>query len=596
MFNWLDSRTGWRRLLSQVLFENIPGGSRWRYVWGSTLMFTFFVQVVTGILLWTAYSPSTQTAWESVYYIQHEMQLGWLLRGIHHYAAHAMIILLVLHFMQVVIDGAYRAPREVNFWFGIGLLLIVLGLSLTGYLLPWDQKGYWATKVTTSLMASVPWIGPVLERLVVGGSEYGHHTLTRFFALHAGVLPACLVLFIAAHIHLFRRHGITPREPRRKPDARFWPDQVFKDAVVCLAVFAAILLCVVQARIMGGGDLGAPLGAPANPAENFASARPEWYFLFLFQLLKYFPGEQEILGTVVIPGLIVLLMALMPFLGRWRLGHYTNIAFLCSLIVGAATLTTLALVEDARNPSYRRANEAARIEAERVRVLAGGQGIPVEGALELLRRDPMTRGPRLFAAHCAGCHRHDGHDGLGEVPEDAPSAADLKDFASRRWIADLLSAEHIDTERFFGNTAFAEGKMVRFVKERIPAFDPEEREQLDKAVLTLSAEAALPYQSEADERDRSLIEQGRAHLDNDLSCLDCHEFHFEDEDATGPDLTGYGSREWLMALIANPEHPRFYGERNDRMPAFEERLSSEELGILADWLRRDWYEPPTQSR
>ena len=139
---WLDHRTGCKKFLHEALYENVPGGARWRYVWGSTLTFTLVVQIITGIFLWMAYSPSSQTAWESVYYIQHEMMGGWLLRGIHHFTAQAMNVLLVLHLMQVVVDGAYKAPREINYWFGFFLLLLVLGLSLTGYLLPWDQKGY----------------------------------------------------------------------------------------------------------------------------------------------------------------------------------------------------------------------------------------------------------------------------------------------------------------------------------------------------------------------------------------------------------------------------------------------------------------------
>ena len=121
LFNWLDDRTGYRGILYAALYENVPGGSRWRYVWGSTLAFTFMVQMITGMFLWMAYSPSSQTAWESVYYIEHEMSGGWLLRGIHHYTAHAMVVLLVLHVMQVVIDGAYKAPREINFWIGLVL-------------------------------------------------------------------------------------------------------------------------------------------------------------------------------------------------------------------------------------------------------------------------------------------------------------------------------------------------------------------------------------------------------------------------------------------------------------------------------------------
>src|SRR5438093_13590490 len=206
---WLDQRTGYRRIAQYALYENIPGGARWRYIWGSTLVFTLSIQFVTGLFLWMAYSPSSQTAWESVYYIQHQMTGGWLLRGIHHYTASVMNVLLVLHLMQVVIDGAYRAPREINFWFGLGLLLLVLGLSLTGYLLPWDQKGFWATQVATNIAGNLPKVGPDLQKIIVGGPAYGHQTLTRFYALHVGIMPPLVIVLIIVHLTVFRRHGVT---------------------------------------------------------------------------------------------------------------------------------------------------------------------------------------------------------------------------------------------------------------------------------------------------------------------------------------------------------------------------------------------------
>ena len=241
-----------------ALYESIPGGARWRYVWGSTLTFAIGVQFITGFVLWAAYSPNAAGAWESVYYIQTQMWGGWVVRGIHHYTAQVTIVLLALHLLQVVVDGAYRAPREVNFWFGLALLFVVLGLSLTGYLLPWDQKGYWATKVATSIAAISPVIGPALQQALVGGAEYGHHTLTRFFALHAGLLPAALMGLIAAHVYLFRRHGVTVKKPVKGPDGQFWPDQVLRDAIACLAVMAVVLGLVFWRS-------GAHLGAPADP-------------------------------------------------------------------------------------------------------------------------------------------------------------------------------------------------------------------------------------------------------------------------------------------------------------------------------------------
>src|SRR5690606_4367464 len=162
---------------------------------------------------------------------------------------------------------------------------------LTGYLLPWDQKGFWATKVATNIMGIVPFVGPMMQRIVQGGADYGHHTLTRFFALHAGLLPALVLGMLGLHLYLFRRHGLTAKQPIRRADENFWPDQLLKDAVACLAVMAVVVFLVV--RHGWGSHGGAPLSAPADPSQPYNAARPEWYFLFLFEFLKYFPGKSE---------------------------------------------------------------------------------------------------------------------------------------------------------------------------------------------------------------------------------------------------------------------------------------------------------------
>jgi ubiquinol-cytochrome c reductase cytochrome b subunit len=598
LLDWFDARTGVRKLTREALFETVPGGARWRYVWGSTLTFCISVQFVTGIFLWMAYTPSAQAAWESVFYIQNEMYGGWLLRGIHHYTAQAMVVLLALHLMQVVIDGAYRAPREVNFWTGVVLLLLTMGLGLTGYLLPWDQKGYWATRVATNLAAITPIIGPELQRVLVGGPEYGHHTLTRFFALHAGVLPGLMVAVIVGHIYLFRRHGLTVKEPKRRPDTTFWPDQVLKDAVACLAVLATVLFLVLKPAIFGSGPPGADLGAPANPAESYSAARPEWYYLFLFQLLKYFPGATEIIGAIVIPTLVLMLVCAMPMIGKWRLGHRFNLGVLFALLSGVVLLTWRAIHEDRNKHDFLLAVQHAKQEAERVRVLAmSPTGIPPTGALDLLRDDPLTQGPKLFARHCASCHRYDGHNGLGETPADPQSAAELKGFASRAWLAGLLDPAKVDSTNYFGATKFRDGKMSKFVKGKVASYNAEKQEQLRKVVAAVSAEAGLKSQAATDASETALIAAGRQFLVDEMACTDCHQFRVADDTATAPDLTGYGSRAWLVEFLRNPKHKRFYGERNDRMPAFGENgtLDEKSIGLLADWLRGDWYEPqPTQ--
>jgi ubiquinol-cytochrome c reductase cytochrome b subunit len=595
LLDWLDHRTGVRKITHEALYENVPGGARWRYVWGSTLTFGITVQFITGIFLWMGYSPSAQTAWESVNYIQNEMFGGWLLRGIHHYTAQVMTVLLVLHLMQVIIDGAYKAPREVNFWFGILLLQLVLGLSLTGYLLPWDQKGFWATKVATNIMGIVPVVGGDLQRIVIGGTDYGHHTLTRFFALHAGILPGAVIALIVGHIYLFRRHGLTPKEPRRGPDAAFFPDQVLKDAVACLAVMATVLFLIVRHRIFStSGELGADLGAPADPSEPYSAARPDWYFLFLFQFLKYFPAQTEILGAIVIPSVVMLVIFLMPMIGKWKLGHRFNVGLLVALLAGAGLLTYLAMAEDKHNAAYQLAVKDADREAERVKALAHSpMGIPSGGAVRLLRGDAFVQGPKLFAKDCASCHRYDGHDGTGRLVKDAQSASDLKGFGSREWIAGLLDPERISSTNYFGGTKFKEGKMSKFVKKDVANYTPEQKEQLKKVIAAVSGEARLKSQLADDRRDATIITEGCTLLKESMKCTDCHQFHAKDEDATAPDLTGYGSRQWLVHFLTNPGHPDLYGKRNDRMPAFGEKqiLSEMEMGLLADWLRGEWYEP-----
>jgi ubiquinol-cytochrome c reductase cytochrome b subunit len=653
--DFLDDRTGWRGLLHEALFERVPGGARWRYVWGSTLVFAFMTQVVTGLFLWANYAPSAQTAWESVYYIQHEMAGGWLLRGIHHVMAQAMVVLLALHLLQVVIDGAYKAPREVNFWLGLVLMLLVLGMALTGYLLPWDQKGYWATIVATNLAGIVPVVGPSLQQLVVGGNDYGHHTLTRFFAIHAGFLPATLVLFLVVHLALFRKHGLHAKQPITRPDAMFWPDQVLKDAVAMLAVLAVvlgvILVPAVKTMLAGGtvdwGHVGAELGAPADPAESYAAARPEWYFLFLFQFLKVFEGwgaTGEFLGAIVVPGLVMGVMFLMPIIGNWRLGHRFNVAFTLGIVAGAGLLTALALNEDycslwidkatladaeklhdetggdeqkivaalgndpariaamkkklakleawQNSHAFLAASRRAEVEAARAVELAGRPvKIPPTGALDLVRRDPFLRGPKLFGLldgkDCASCHAH-----VDPAAPDAAqtfaaaSAANLHGFGTAAWLRGLFDPARVASPEYFGNTAHADGDMVAYVRDEMTDREQWKPDEIEAIAMALAVEAGLPDVGCTPDQ----VERGRTLIADTDRCGGCHRFGGNGTDlGTAPDLTGWGSREWLVGIIADPTHERFYGDSNDRMPAFEKTMSREQIGILADWLRGQWY-------
>ncbi len=608
--DWLDHRTGYRHLVNEALEEPIPGGARWRYVWGSTLTFTFVLQMITGVLLWTAYSPSTQTAWESVYYIQHEMTWGWLIRGTHHFAAQAMVVLLAIHLMQVIIDGAYRAPREINFWLGLILAQIVLALSLTGYLLPWDQKGYYATQVTTKIVGATPVIGSQLQVLTQGGPEYGHHTLTRFFAMHAGVLPALLVAFLGLHLYVFRRHGITVPASSKGPAAAFWPDQVLRDAVACLGVLAVVMLLAVFK--------GAELSPPANPAEAFSAARPEWYFLFLFRFLRFEAIEHFGLafGALYVPGFIATVIAVMPFIAYIRGGHRFNIGFMTALAVGIVGLTGLAMFEDSRDRDHQSAMAEASRDGHRTVELAQLPAkIPVSGAGSMLREDPFTQGPRLFAKHCAACHRFDGHNGRGQsVLEENPktkelrqipaTAPDLGQFASREWWKAILT----DFEKHFSSvsrtsydleTSANEG-MVSWARENSQAFkllvNDKDLDALVEYFVAQSKHPHLTVNGDLVARGQEIVESGQLTEGTITSCTDCHASvggEFVEGAANGgvPELNGYGSAAWLRAFIKNPGHEQFYGDKN-QMTAFADKLSEHDLDLLVRYLVGDY--APTQ--
>ncbi|RLS33015.1 MAG: DUF4405 domain-containing protein [Planctomycetota bacterium] len=661
LLDFLDDRTGYRGALHELLFERVPGGARWRYVWGSTLVFAFVVQVITGVVLWSSYSAGAQSAWESVHWIQHEMSGGWLVRGIHHVMAQAMVILLALHLMQIVIDGAYRAPREVNFWLGLVLMMLVLGMALTGYLLPWDQRGYWSTRVATNLAGLLPLIGPSVQQVVIGGSDYGHLTLTRFFALHAGILPGTLVAMLVLHLTLFRKHGLCAKQPIRKPDAMFWPDQVFCDAVACLGVLAVVLgvillpalRAMLEGRPIDPGELGAELGAPADPSQPYAAARPEWYFLFLFQFLKVFEGwgaSGEFLGAILIPGLTMGVMFLMPIIGRWNLGHRFNILFTSSLLIGIGLLTAMAYNEDyvalwtdsssfsdvkdllektgndpkkiaeafdsdvqkiaafnkrshryesfLRSEAFLAAVAQASVDGDRAIELAGRpERIPPSGALDLIRQDPLTQGPRLFEQHCASCHSHvDPASAQAKTKMSKSSAANLYGFGSVAWMQGLLDPAAVDGPAYFGNTSHNNGDMVNFVKNDLADTSAWSSEDIRAVIVAMAAEANV-YDTGIPESDISLIERGRALISDENRCGSCHDFGINEVNPNmAPDLIGWGSREWLIGIITNPAHEKFYGTQNDRMPSFGvttdgaiPRLSLSQIELVVDWIRGQWY-------
>lgn len=206
--NWLDERIHWQGVWQAVFLRKIPKVN-WFYTLGSATLFVALNQVVTGILLTIYYVPTPDHAYDSVQFITQEVTAGWLIRGLHHWGASAMVVLCVLHMLRVIFTGSYKFPREVTWWTGVILLVLVIGFGFTGYLLPWDQKAFWATTVGTRIAGVTPVIGDALMRLLRGGEELSAVTLARFYGIHVWVLPASLLLLIGLHMYLVIRIGIS---------------------------------------------------------------------------------------------------------------------------------------------------------------------------------------------------------------------------------------------------------------------------------------------------------------------------------------------------------------------------------------------------
>lgn len=554
--DWFDDRTGYRKLLEAALDEDVHGGARWAYVFGSGLLVIFSVQVLTGLLLMSTYTPAVQSAWSSVFYIQHKIAGGWFVRGLHAYGAQAMVVVLGMHLLQVAVYGAYKKPREVTWWFGLALLGVVQGLALTGYLLPWDQKGYWATKVATNIAGTIPVLGSAMQTLMVGGTEYGQATLTRFYVLHVGVLPVTLVLLVVGHVTLFRRYGATPPDSAdlRKTDP-FYPNQVAKDVGFAVLVIAVLAMLT---SISHGGHLD----GPADPTADYPP-RPEWYFLFLFQLLKYLPGSMELLGTVILPGAAMGFLFVLPFLDRGesrkvkdRLPWLAPIAFGG---VAIAVLTMMSMSDDANDVGFQNARKIAHVRAERTVELAL-VGIPPGGPLEMLRHDPMTRGAEVYSAQCGSCHVLNGR---GER-----AAPDHTGFGSRAWILGLLHDPKADA--YFGTTEIDDMKSMQ---------------KLGKDSLEAVAEYvyAQGYEEGDPALDSALADKGKQIFAD--KCMDCHLMGEEGADIfDGPNLTGYGSIAWIRGQINDPEAESQYGELNE-MPPFAGDLSKHDVEMVTLFLR-----------
>jgi ubiquinol-cytochrome c reductase cytochrome b subunit len=518
--DWLNDRTGYRAGLRRVLDEPVPGDVNWFFTLGSVLLFLLALQFVTGITLTMYYVPTPAFAYDSLRYITTQLTFGSMLRGLHYFGASFIVIFAVLHLLRVLFFGAYKSPREVTWATGIVLLLLVLAFGLTGYLLPWDQRAYWATVVTINIAKSTPLIGPAIANVMRGGPDIGALTLSRWYATHVILLPVGVVLFVVTHLYLMRRHGIAGHfNPRPLPTSPFYPVHAVKDTIVIAGVFALLFTMAAVEK--------APLMAMANPSDASYVPRPEWYFLGLFQLLKYFPGKLEPVGAIGIPTVVIALLFLLPFLDnrpeRDPRARPRVSAVVTLVVVAVSTLTWL-----------------------------GFRDTPVE-------RDPSLWNMRAVAgldiatsSRCTSCHTAGG---------SGPDLTRGRINRDEQWIAGHVS----------------DPQMIAPGLRPAPA----------DALKNQETRAVIAWVQKVREGAPPPRVAGADRLAMDVFATRCITCHVIDGDGgkEGPELTHEGKKHdaaWLARWIANPAAVN----PDSDMPAFAGKLTEAELSAISQYLER----------
>jgi ubiquinol-cytochrome c reductase cytochrome b subunit len=327
--NWFDARLSVRATLMPMMQHPIPRASAgpmgWWYVFGSASLTLLIVQILTGIGLALVYVPSADKAYDSLLYLNYDQSLGWFLRALHYYAGSGMVVLVLVHATQVFLHGAYKYPRELTWVLGVFLLLCTLGMFFSGQILRWDPDAYWGLAVGGSMAGRVPLAGPWLVRQMLGGPVIGADSLNRFFALHVFVIPGALLFFLAIHLWLVLKRGISaPPVPGQAVDPKTYDEEYEKqlktgvpflgDAMLKDALFSslAVIAVVIVAAILGPKG---PTGPP-DPTLAGANPRPEWPFLWLFALLSLSPAGAETFVILVFPVMLIAVLFLVPFVSN----------------------------------------------------------------------------------------------------------------------------------------------------------------------------------------------------------------------------------------------------------------------------------------
>jgi len=350
LLEWVDERIDLSDVRHFIAEKGVPVHAQkiWYYLGGTTL-FLFGVQIFTGILLLLYYRPSSSEAYESVQFIVTRVPFGWLIRNMHSWSANLLIGLAFAHFFSVFLLKSYRKPRELTWVSGMLLLFLMLGFGFSGYLLPWNELSFFATKVGTGIAGAVPLVGRFTLRLLRGGDDVTGATLSRFYGLHVAVLPAITTALVAVHLLFVQRQGMSVplsierklRPGQRLPQMPFFPNYVLRDVVAWYVVIAVLAALAAFSPW--------ELGTKADPfAVVPPGIRPEWYFLAMFHTLKLLPShilgvEGERLGVVGF-GIAAVFLVVVPFLDRRASRGEPSRAFTVLALLGLVYFVTFTIV------------------------------------------------------------------------------------------------------------------------------------------------------------------------------------------------------------------------------------------------------------
>lgn len=548
--DWLDERIGIREIHGALFARKIPRVG-WLYTLGSVALFLITLQVVTGSLLATSYAPTPDHAFESVRYVSEEAPFGSLIRSLHVWGASAIVVALVLHLLRTFFTGAYKFPRELTWVTGVALFVVTLGLGFTGYLLPWNAKAYWATEVGIRVAEQAPLVGGSVASVLRGGDELGAQTLTRFYALHVLLLPAALFLLLGTHLFLVVRQGISAPPKRRVPTplggdpevaraaelaayqaekdagASFFPYTLAKDAVAIAIV--ALALGALAWR------LPAEVGEIADPTDASFNPRPEWYFLSLFELLKYFPGSLESIVAIVLPTLALLVLFGLPFIDRSRFRHALDRPLASGFAIVGVLGVVFLTVAGARSP-----------------LVSAHVPVPPQVAAGRIAFDRLD---------CAHCHSVRGSGGLlGPDLALGPVTRDVE------WMQ----------AHFASPSAVISGPPM-------PTPAPIHEEVSALLAYVDEVRGGGPYSDKAKRSFRRY-------------CTECHRLGEIGKSDKGPDLTGIGdarTRSFIHRYIEDPKSLF----TDSRMPGFldpEGSLSHEQIEDISRFLAAQHAVPPAE--